>query len=161
VDLMRMGVGVTVHRAGAVLLAATLVTGCQLLVGVSRPSPTPDAAGEWGPLAVVEGGDFGMDAGYGPGRLKIGRRCVTDEDFATTFVWSSGQVHWLEASRTILFRDRDRGQIQLRDGMRVMLGGGDANVLPDLVWLAPVAPACPASTFLVSQVAPPEASRLR
>jgi hypothetical protein len=97
-----------------------------------------------------------MDADLGPGRLNIGRRCVTLQGTGspTTLVWSSGQATWDEASGTITFDDRDLGTLELEDGMRVTLRGGDPDVLLDLVWLAPLAGACPDALFLVSQVVP-------
>jgi hypothetical protein len=69
-------------------------------------------------------------------------------------VWSSGQTTWDTTSGTIRFDDRDLGPLELHDGTRATFGGGDPDVLPDLVWLAPLDPSCPGSLFLVSQVEP-------
>ena len=149
---MRTLAGITGLRIAAAFVAGLLVAGCQLLVGAPVP-PASQGDAQWGPLTVVEG-DFDFDAGAGPGRLNIGRRCVTlrGGGAATTLVWPSARTRWDGASGQIEFDDRDRGPIQIRDGMTVTLGGGDPDVLPDLVWLVPLSPACSEATFLVTQV---------
>jgi hypothetical protein len=154
VDLMLGSAGATGIRLAAVVVAASLFAGCQLLLGAPRPSGSPEAASPWGPLAVVEGGDFGMDAELGPGRLNIARRCVTLRGGGSpkTLVWPSEQTQWIQSSSTILFQDRDLGQVELHDGMTVRLSGGDPDLAPDLVWLAPLAMPCADALFLVTQV---------
>jgi hypothetical protein len=63
----------------------------------SPGSPTAPTA-EWGPMAVVhDPGREALDAGYGPGRLAIGERCVVlrgPSGPGTTLIWRDGQARW-------------------------------------------------------------------
>jgi len=133
----------------------------------SSPSSEPaKASGDvsWGPLAVADDPALeSLDAGFGPGRLIVGSRCVTlrpdKGTFKTTLIWRSGQTSWDPGSRQIVFNDRDIGVIRLSAGDRIRLGGA---VLADPdspdqgagqpTWILPPDPSCPSRRWVVHQV---------
>lgn len=128
--------------------------------------PCVDLAASWGPLAVVDDAAMGgLDAGFGPGRLFIGPRCVslrTGQGRATTLVWRAGDTRWDPATDEILFADRDLGLIRLKSGDRVSLGGfspGTIDAIEDegpglAPWLATPDETCAGELWEVHQVVP-------
>lgn len=148
----------------ALVLAAA--AGAWLLGGsaVLAPGPSPTGASAWGPLAVVrtEAGPMARAAGT----IRFGGRCVTlVTEGGTEFllVWPADRVTWLADEEALRFTKRDGTESIVRDGARVVLGGGAGSrdpgsstvggVLADAEWLAAPDPSCPEEEYwLVSDV---------
>ena len=119
-----------------------------------------DLPSGWGPLAVVDDPALeGLDAGVGPGRLRITDRCVIlrgKRGPGVTLVWRAGDTRWDPGTGEILFVDRDDGLLRVGDGDRMTLGGyspepGEEG--PRLApWLAEPDASCPAELWVVHDV---------
>lgn len=107
-----------------VLLLVVAVLG----VGACGTSATQGGDGtDWGPLTVAEGPASGNEALL-TGTLEITDECVfmrTGND-RTLLVWPSDQTHWSAASQTI--RYTARGDVRLREGDRLSVGGGGWSI---------------------------------
>jgi hypothetical protein len=122
--------------------------------------PCLDVPPGWGPLAVVDDPALGgLDAGIGPGRIRITDDCVIlrgKRGPGVTLVWRAGDTRWDPATGEILFADRDDGLLRLGDGVRVTLGGyspepGEEG--PRMApWLAEPDASCPAEQWMVHDV---------
>lgn len=137
------------------------------LMPTGSPSVAPSAGSvDWGPLAVaLDDARDDLDAGAGPGRLRLGPTCVTylveETGIAVTLIWRSGQTRWDGPSRQILFNDRDHGLVALADGARLDLSGAPL-MEPDSpdqgaaqpVWIIEPDPSCPPARWVVHQVDP-------
>lgn len=133
---------------------------------VASPAPSPAATDclaaspGWGPLAVVDDPALeSLDAGIGPGRIRITEDCVIlrgKRGPGVTLVWRAGDTRWDPASGEILFLDRDAGLVRLHDGDRMTLGGyspqpGEEG--PRMAsWLAEPDASCPTEQWMVHDV---------
>ena len=99
-----------------------------------------------------------VDAGFGPGRLVIGERCVVlrgDGGSRTTLVWREGQAEWDAERRRIRFRQRNGEWLLLENRDRLTFGGYDAweddgPAAPP--WIVMPNPGCPKDRDLVNAV---------
>ncbi len=90
---------------------------------------------KWGPLAVTTAPGNG-DMALTTGSLRISDECVvleTLDDRPTLLVWSSAQASWDPQERRILFRTRDGGVVELRDGQQVGLGGSGRGLSAEVL----------------------------
>jgi hypothetical protein len=166
------------------VVLATLVTACQgsfsypvPASGTRQPSrqptvvrsqsPVPSLSSQptpgWGPLAVIDDDALGaLDAGNGPGRLVVDERCVmfrAPTRTVTTLVWRSGETTWDPLSSQIVFDDRDLGELRLRDGVDLVLGGmgltdsdSPYQGAPEPPWIVRPDDSCPTALWVVHQV---------
>lgn len=145
----------------------------------TRPGPTPSmsllpsatvsaptSVTDWGPLAVISDPNLDtLDAGLGPGELRISDRCVTlhlpDDGLDATLVWRREQTVWQGRDGSIVFTDPRRGRLVLHAGDVVLLGGSSLAVpgasdqgAGQPVWVVKADAECPSNTWLVQSVVP-------
>jgi hypothetical protein len=134
------------------LVIAMAVLGCATERGVS-----------WGPLAVMRT-DSGM-AARNEGTLVLADRCVFLERSGERelLVWPADQTSWRPATSEISFRSFNGDTWTLRDGQRVVLGGGALSptldgpdgekIVRQIDWVAAPHPDCVGNPmWLVSDV---------
>ncbi len=160
-----------VVATGAVVVLAGVMAFVVLWPGFG-PADGPQTD-EWGPLAVTTSPGNG-DMALTTGALRISDECVvleTADDRPTLVVWSSDQASWEPRGGVILFRTRDGGVVELRDGQQVGLGGSGRGLsaevlspgewdglswdewLPTVDWAAAPDPTCRAdSVWSVGEV---------
>ena len=94
--------------------------------GLGSPSAGP-SAGPWGPLAVTPE-NAGMDA-RNEGSLILTDRCAFLERGGERelLVWPANQTTWSPASAEIAFRRTNGEVMTMRDGERIVLGGGGSS----------------------------------
>lgn len=109
----------------------------------------PWASGtDWGPLAVIDGGQNLEDALVG-GVLAIDEDCVAvgvpGHDEVTTLAWPSEATTWNDDDSTITY-ETGAGDVVLSDGDEVSFGGGfkdaDADVDADVEWIVEPRDSC-------------------
>jgi hypothetical protein len=141
-------------RAATLLVLAASVLGCG-----------SEAAVSWGPLAVMRT-DGGM-AARNEGTLVVNDDCVFLERGGERLllIWPADETSWSPANAEIRFQ-RSIGDIRtMRDGQRVVLGGGEFKTTVDgpngeklprrIDWIAAPDLACSAdASWLVSDVLP-------
>ena len=140
-------------RAKLVLLATTIV-GC-------AGAPVDP----WGPLAVTTT-NLGMEA-RNEGILVLTDRCAFLErgDERELLGWPSKQTSWSPETSEITFTRHTEDVLTLRDGQRVVLGGGGSSLAEDgltgeqwadrMEWVAAPDPSCLVDVrWLVSDVLP-------
>ena len=139
-------------RATTLLVLAAAVLGCGTGAAVS-----------WGPLAVMHT-DGGMQA-RNEGTLVLNDQCVFLERGGerVLLLWPANETSWSPATSEIVFRRVDGDVVTLRDGERVVLGGGSFSTTVDglngekvprrIDWVAEPDPGCIADgRWLVSDV---------
>ncbi len=70
------------------------------------------------------------------GAIRISDECVVLEsadDRSTLLVWSSDQASWEPRAGRILFRTRDGGVVELRDGQQIGLGGSGRGLSAEVL----------------------------
>lgn len=137
----RIGAGASYGDAGCdehQVTAAIEITVVEAPDSTPSPSAVPtDTASAWGPLAVFTDptNGPGADAGFGPGVISIGDRCVTFRadraQVPTTLMWAEDTVAWRPNTRRIVFTDRQGDVVRVNDGDRLMLGGVRMWPAPD------------------------------
>lgn len=136
--------------AAAIVLAVVIGQG---MLADGGQTETGDSGG-WGPLAVMDMSG-GMDA-LTTGTLRITDTCVVLETAggeSELLVWPADRTRWSAADGTIGFTHAERGQLTLRDGEAISLGGGGdsaaeggvpgAEWAASVDWVAPPDPSCP------------------
>ncbi len=129
----------------------------------TSPSQSPGPTADWGPLAVLDDptASDGLDAGNGPGRVRITDTCVIlhhKSGHEDTLAWRSGDSGWDATTHEIVYADDTHGVIRLSDGDRVSLGGFGGFTLaeppdgPSIKWLIEPDPSCPRSIWSVQEV---------
>lgn len=138
-------------RMLALALATVVAAACGPQPLSSEPA-TVEPGAAWGPLAVAMSGT-GAKALIG-GTLEITDTCVflTRDGEGDLIIWSAAQTAWDEASRTIVFRNRDGAIHRLVAGQQVSLGGGGfsqgedgrppGEFLAGIDWANPPRPEC-------------------
>ena len=122
-------------------------------------------AASWGPLAVASM-DGAMQA-RNEGTLVITERCVFLERDGeqALLIWPVDETAWSSATSEISFRRADGQSVTIRDGQRVVLGGGGSSAAEDgpdgpswvggMDWVAQPAPGClRGAIWVVSDVEP-------
>ena len=85
---------------------------------------------DWGPLAVSQSRGGGDEA-VTEGQLKVTDRCVLLEEATgelVLLVWPSGLTQWSATARAVIFQSSSGSEIELTDGDRLKLVGGDASI---------------------------------
>lgn len=102
------------------LVLAAAVLGCGTEAGAS-----------WGPLAVMQT-DFGM-AARNEGTLVLTDQCVYLERDGERelLIWPANETSWSPATAEIRFRRSNGDVMTMRDGQRVVLGGGALSLTVD------------------------------
>ena len=117
------------------------------------------SGGEFGPLAVLEGGG-GDDASGGTAPVQFGEKCVTMTLFnghVVIPVWHRDQVRWDEEQRAIIFAANEDPPITIREGDIIAIGGSslvpdDSALVTDRVWAAEPDPSCVGELFGTSSI---------
>lgn len=119
-----------------------VLTGCASLPSPeqspARPSGSADqAAGDWGPLAVVNepaNGDFARTTGT----VRLEENCAmleADTGGRVLLVWSAGHATWLGESQSVRYRNFSGDVMEVADGDSVVLGGsGQTFIGPEAIW---------------------------
>jgi hypothetical protein len=136
------------------LLLTTVLVAC---------ANVPEAS--WGPLAVMPTND-GMEA-RNEGNLVLTDRCAFLERGGerALLVWPANQTSWSAATGEISFRRSNGVVMIMRDGQRIVLGGGGSSRAEDgltaeqwadrINWVAAPDPGCVVDVrWLVSDVLP-------
>lgn len=89
------------------------------------------------------------------GTLAISDECAVllgpDGEPIMTPVWGNARTQWDAEAQEIVFDD-DRGQVQLRDGDELRVGGGAVDGDSDLSWVAEPHSSCPEDLWAVHSI---------
>lgn len=115
--------------AGGSSVESETATGGSTDESVTTTTGAGDDETLWGPLAVVQAGNAGLDALI-EGTIRITDECVLLEERGdmVLLVWPSNRIQWDKGSATVQFTDPNSGPVTIEDGQVVRLGGGGTSV---------------------------------